>query len=209
SVPADNPFVGNPSARPEIWALGFRNPFTFAVAPGAGTIHVNDVGENTWEEIDVGRAGANYGWPTCEGPCADPSMQNPVYAYQHVDGNCAITGGTFYQGTRFPAEYIGAYFFADFCGNWIKVLRSDHSVANGDPLTYAWDFGDGSGTTGRTVTYAYSRDGAYILTLTVTDQRGGVAQDTVLIQVGHPPTGTVTLPPTGASYRAGDTISYA
>src|SRR5438034_9893032 len=57
-------------------------------------------------------------------------MQNPVYAYQHVDGNCAITGGTFYQGTRFPAEYIGAYFFADFCGNWIKVLRSDHSVAD-------------------------------------------------------------------------------
>jgi len=252
SVPADNPFVGNPSARPEIWALGFRNPFTFAVAPGAGTIHVNDVGESTWEEIDVGRAGANYGWPTCEGPCTDPSMQSPVYAYQHLDGNCAITGGTFYQGTRFPAEYIGAYFFADFCGNWIKVLRSDHSVAdfatvasgfvvdlkvgpdgslyylsratqavhrivaiaggntapvaiasaspttgpaplavtadasgssdpNGDSLTYAWDFGDGSGTTGRTVTYTYSRDGAYILTLTVTDQRGGVAQDTLLI----------------------------
>ena len=124
SAPPDNPFVGNPAARPEIWMLGLRNPFTFAVQPGTGTIHVNDVGENNWEEIDLGAGGANDGWPSCEGPCANPSFEDPLYAYQHVDGNCAITGGTFYQGSRFPATYNGGYFFADFCGKAHLNLES-------------------------------------------------------------------------------------
>src|SRR5206468_6511737 len=91
----------------------------------------------------------------------------------------------------------------------VTADASGSSDPDGDPLTYTWDFGDGSGATGGTATHAYTRDGAYVLRLSANDQRGGVGQDTVLIQVGHPPTGTITLPPTGATYRAGDTISYA
>ncbi|HKB35342.1 MAG TPA: PQQ-dependent sugar dehydrogenase, partial [Gemmataceae bacterium] len=67
SIPSNNPFVNTPGARGEIWALGFRNPFTFAVQPGTGRIFVNDVGEGSWEEIDDLVKGGNYGWNTTEG----------------------------------------------------------------------------------------------------------------------------------------------
>ena len=85
---------------------------------------INDVGQNTWEEIDDGSAGANYGWPIVEGP-NPPNLgfTYPRYAYDHSIG-CAITGGTFYDPPvmRFPLSYAHDYFFADFCGNWIKKL---------------------------------------------------------------------------------------
>ncbi len=64
TIPFDNPFVSRAGARGEVWAYGLRNPFTFAVQPGTGTIFINDVGEASWEEINLGAAGANYGWPT-------------------------------------------------------------------------------------------------------------------------------------------------
>src|SRR5262249_15260644 len=64
STPEDNPFFNaGLGVNPKIWAYGFRNPFTFAVQPGTGLIYINDVGEATWEEINEGRPGANYGWP--------------------------------------------------------------------------------------------------------------------------------------------------
>ena len=69
SIPSDNPFFGNQTGLARaIWAFGLRNPFTFAVQPQTGIIHINDVGLNTWEEINLGAAGANYGWPESEGP---------------------------------------------------------------------------------------------------------------------------------------------
>lgn len=126
SIPADNPFVGEPGARAEIWAYGLRNPFTLAVRPGSGEIFINDVGAGSWEEIDLGRAGANYGWPTCEGSCSTPGMANPIHAYPHSVG-CAITGGAFYEASHFPSSYRGDYFFADFMGGWIGVLDPDNS----------------------------------------------------------------------------------
>ena len=81
---------------------------------------INDVGEVTWEEINEGVAGANYGWPQTEGPTSQPGITPPIYAYQHNTGTvqgCAITGGAFYSGVpqMFPPEYAGHYFFADFC----------------------------------------------------------------------------------------------
>src|SRR5437773_2487502 len=67
SIPTDNPYFNTASgANRAIWALGLRNPFTFAFEPGTGTMYINDVGQSTWEEIDVGRAGANYGWSIIE-----------------------------------------------------------------------------------------------------------------------------------------------
>jgi glucose/arabinose dehydrogenase len=126
SIPTDNPFFSTAAGvNRAIWAMGLRNPFTFGVQPGSGRIFINDVGENTWEEIDDGVAGANYGWPNCEGACSptNPSFRDPIYQYSHAVG-CAIAGGAFYNPatTQFPPAYTGVYFFADLCGAWIRVL---------------------------------------------------------------------------------------
>src|SRR5947207_189129 len=72
TIPPDNPFAADLSAKGEIWALGLRNPFTFGIQPGTGRIFIDDVGQDTWEEIDDGVAGGNYGWPDTEGPTSDP-----------------------------------------------------------------------------------------------------------------------------------------
>jgi glucose/arabinose dehydrogenase len=105
SIPADNPFSGS-----AIWALGLRNPFTFAIQPGTGRMMINDVGENSWEEINEGRPGANYGWGFCEGACnpPNPAYTDPVHQYAHTDG-CSVAGGTFYNPSvaPFPPEYFG------------------------------------------------------------------------------------------------------
>jgi glucose/arabinose dehydrogenase len=123
SVPTDNPFVSTPGAEPRVWALGLRNPFSFAFEPGTGRLFINDVGQDLYEEIDVGQAGANYGWPITEGPTSDPRFVSPLFAYKHNVG-CAITGGTFYRPpiVQFPAQYVGDYFFIDLCGGWIHRL---------------------------------------------------------------------------------------
>jgi glucose/arabinose dehydrogenase len=125
SIPSDNPFFTTASGRNRaIWAMGLRNPFTFAFNPNGPELFINDVGQNTWEEIDDGRAGANYGWPETEGATGDPRFVSPRYTYNHSGGGCAITGGTFYSplNARFPADYSGDYFFADYCGGWIRRL---------------------------------------------------------------------------------------
>ena len=131
TIPADNPtsfpnIAGSPAGNKRaIWAVGLRNPFTFSFQPGTGRMHINDVGQNTWEEVNAGTKGANYGWPTCEGQCATSGMTNPLYQYSSaVAAPCAITGGAFYNPTTptFPAQFIGKYFFADFCAGWIKTL---------------------------------------------------------------------------------------
>ena len=121
SIPSDNPYVGRANVRPEIWASGLRNPFTFAFDPGSQRMLINDVGEATWEEIDQGQSGANYGWPTCEGVCGDPRFVDPVYAYNHNAGpGKSITGAVFYRGSMFPSAFRGQYFFGDYVGNYIK-----------------------------------------------------------------------------------------
>lgn len=123
-IPDDNPFVDTPGARGEIWALGLRNPFTFSVQPGTNRIFVNDVGQNTWEEVNNLVKGGNYGWPNTEGPTNDPDFIAPVFAYRHDTGQPqgrAITGGAFYNPTTnvFPAGFTGDYFFSDLTGNFI------------------------------------------------------------------------------------------
>jgi glucose/arabinose dehydrogenase len=148
SIPGDNPFCNTPNTlKCAVWAYGLRNPYTFAVQPGTGRIHINDVGEGTWEEIDVGTAGANYGWPSTEGPTTAAGVTAPLFAYKHSATvppgtgpggfftGCAITGGTFYPDSgAFPAAYRGSYFFADFCSKWIGRV----DLANGDA---AYTFG--------------------------------------------------------------------
>ncbi|HTK75952.1 MAG TPA: PQQ-dependent sugar dehydrogenase [Gemmataceae bacterium] len=140
SIPTDNPFYSQTTGTSQaIWATGLRNPYTFAFQPGTGRMFIDDVGNNTWEEIDEGTAGANYGWPATEGPTTDPQFQGPLYAYQHDQdglGGCAIVGGTFYNPSggapaAFPTAFDGQYFFADYCGGYVNAV----DVANGNAIT--------------------------------------------------------------------------
>jgi glucose/arabinose dehydrogenase len=132
-IPTDNPFFNQTTGdNRSIWALGVRNPFTFTFQRTTGRMFINDVGQNTWEEINDGIAGSNYGWPTCEGFCnpPNPSFRDPIFAYMNDAQTCAITGGAFYnpQAPQFPSNFVGNYFFADFCGGWIR--RLDPSAGN-------------------------------------------------------------------------------
>jgi len=141
TIPTDNPFYTTASGNNRaIWALGLRNPFKFAVQPSKGTIFINDVGENTWEEINQAKKGANYGWPVHEGVANDndPQYVDPIFAYGHAGSDpattgCSITGGAFYNPTtlQFPPEYEGDYFFADFCGGWIRSFDPSSQEASG------------------------------------------------------------------------------
>ena len=170
TIPRDNPFYKRATGRDRvIWALGLRNPFSFAIKPHKGKVFINDVGEQTWEEINQGAAGANYGWPRYEGPESNPSYRSPVFAYRQGSTNttgCAITGGAFYNPTtrQFPRGYLGDYFFADFCSGWIRRLDAatgdvtgfatglsstvDLKVSKGGSLYYL-SRGDGAGLVGK------------------------------------------------------------
>jgi hypothetical protein len=88
---------------------------------------INDVGQSTWEEINDGIAGSNYGWSICEGVCAPPNanFRNPLFQYGHgtsATTGCAVTGGAFYNPTtaNFPVDYVGKFFYAEFCSGWIR-----------------------------------------------------------------------------------------
>jgi glucose/arabinose dehydrogenase len=134
SIPDNNPFdhPNNPGQKLPIWALGLRQPYSLDVLSGTSPkMFVNDVGEDTWEEIDEVASKANYGWPTHEGPAdlpnPNPDYRNPLFYYPHgntAETGCSITGGAFYDPAtvRFPAQYQGDYFYADFCGGWIRSL---------------------------------------------------------------------------------------
>lgn len=134
TIPTDNPFYATTTGRNRaIWALGLRNPFTFSFQPGSTRMFINDVGQSAWEEINDGIAGSNYGWPTTEGYTSDPSFRGPLFVYGHGNTDstgCAITGGTFYNPptAQFPASYIGDYFFADYCNDWIRVFHPADST---------------------------------------------------------------------------------
>ncbi len=135
SIPSDNPFYNSTESQYRaIWAMGLRNPFTFGFQPGSGRMFINDVGEDTWEEIDEGTAGANYGWPQVEGYGTNSALQNPIYSYVHTPkpycGGC-ITGGTFYNPSNnvFRSQDAGCYFFCDYCNGWIRRLDPANGYA--------------------------------------------------------------------------------
>ncbi len=135
SIPSDNPFFNTASGvNRVIWALGLRNPYTFAFQPNTTRLFVNDVGQSTWEEIDDGIAGSNYGWPDTEGSTSDPRFRSPLFVYGHGNSSttgCAISGGTFYNPptVQFPSSYLGKYFFADLCSGWIRLLDPTNNSA--------------------------------------------------------------------------------
>jgi len=132
-IPGDNPFANNANGyRPEIYAYGFRNPWRFNIDPVTNELFVCDVGENTYEEIDLVRSGKNYGWPLMEGPACYPpgvcdttgkDLKLPLYSYTHDEGS-AIVGGARYWGTRLP-ELMGVFVFADYTSGVVWGLHYD------------------------------------------------------------------------------------
>ncbi len=133
-VPADNPFVGRAGARPEIYALGLRNPWRFSFDRATGDLAIGDVGQDAVEEIDFVRRGrgrgANFGWRPYEGrrrltrePVAGRYVP-PVLQLRHDDGYCSVTGGVFVRD-RALRGLVGRYVYGDFCDGRLRsaVLR--------------------------------------------------------------------------------------
>ena len=130
AVPPDNPFVGTPGARGEIYAYGLRNPWRFSFDRASGDIWAADVGQNRWEEVDRIVAGGNYGWNVMEGfecfqppsGCSVAGLRLPRAAYPNgVD--CSVTGGFVYRGSSLP-ELDGWYVYGDFCSGHIWAVNT-------------------------------------------------------------------------------------
>ena len=154
TIPTDNPFYASAAGvNRAIWALGFRNPFRLEAQPGTGRLFANDVGASSWEEINDVKGGKNYGWPGIEGVRTTQTLpanyQDPLYAYNHSQG-CSITAGAFYNPVtaKFPAAFVGKYFFGDYCKGWLRTL---------DPATKAVT--DFATNIDRPLDVAVSRDG--------------------------------------------------
>lgn len=134
-IPADNPFVGEQTVRHEIYALGLRNPWGLSFDAKTGHLWCADVGQDLWEEINVIKKGANYGWSDREGPEATafhpkPLLPNtattaPVHSYSRLRGEgICIVGGSLYRGTRL-AMLQGMYLFADWGYGHVWALEMD------------------------------------------------------------------------------------
>ena len=132
SIPPGNPFINKKGHRPEIWALGLRNPWRFSFDRKTGDLYIADVGQNKYEEVHVQPAsslgGENYGWDIVEGAhcfqskkCDTTGLVMPVVEYDHSKG-CSITGGMVYRAREYPSLQ-GIYFYSDYCSGRIWGLR--------------------------------------------------------------------------------------
>jgi uncharacterized repeat protein (TIGR03806 family) len=137
-VPADNPFVDGPY-RPEVWGIGFRNPWRWSFDRATGELWAGDVGQGKYEEVDLVRKGGNYGWNIREGAhCFPPEQQNcqtaglidPVVEYGREDGQ-SITGGHVYRGAAIPG-LAGRFVYGDFLSGKIwAVFAGDQGGSEG------------------------------------------------------------------------------
>jgi glucose/arabinose dehydrogenase len=130
AIPPDNPFVNHKKAKPEIFAYGFRNIWRLSFDRKTGALWAADVGQDLWEEIDIVKAGGNYGWSARESSYGFGNLDSvgskpidPVWEYDHQVGK-SITGGYVYRGARLP-QLNGAYLHADFVTGKIWALKYD------------------------------------------------------------------------------------
>jgi glucose/arabinose dehydrogenase len=286
SIPPDNPFAGQQGRRGEIFCFGLRNPWRFTFDSVNGTLFIADVGQNTFEEVNIGRRGGNYGWPNAEGTSNNSNFINPIFTYDHNGGSASITGGISYHGNSFPAEFNGAYFYGDFVLGFIRYLKLNSSNAvisdnefspdagsvvhmtqgpdgaiyyaligesqirkiqfgsgnnsmpvvrvtssarsgllpltinfssagtfdpDGDPLTFRWEFGDGTSANGRQVNHTYRTAQNFNARLTVSDSHGAQVTSRILkIFAGdRPPVPQITLPISGTTVRPGQTVHFS
>lgn len=303
SVPIDNPFYDGAGPNwDSIWAYGLRNPFRAYYDSPTGRLFIGDVGGNDHttsnEEINIGVAGADYGWPNYEGQCPPPCT-SPLHDWEHNGRDSSVTGGFVYRGSQFPSSMRGDYFFADYAQNWIRRLTLDENgkvtgvfnfepasdlvdgptgdivyltegpdgalyyvdlgysdttgtfgiskirrirylqsnqgpiavaAANptsgavplnvsfssagssdpeGEPLTYSWDFGDGTVSSNANPTHTYDQAGQYTARLTVSDGVNSTFSTPILIAAGSPPAATISTPADGRTFRAGDVIAFS
>ena len=300
SVPAGNPFDdgGGPNVD-EIYAYGVRNPWRGSFDDVTGTYYFGDVGGNNpttaYEEINVLAAGANYGWPSCEGPLGPPKagpscpagVTAPLWSYLHfaAEGCCAAVGGEVVRGATVPDELDGAYLYADFNQEQIRYLElgagntvTDEGVVktgtrqvvwlgqgpdghvyylrygyqpgqgelhrlrytpgadqppvihsatanpttgpaplsvsftgnasdpDGDPVSYRWDFGDGTTSTQKNPTHIYTAAGNFQAQLRVTAGGQTTVGSLIGIDVGQAPVASIDAPADGSRFSAGDSI---
>ena len=242
AIPSSNPFQGTDSARcngtgrtdpgkkcQETFAWGLRNPFRMAFDPNTtGTrFFLNDVGQGTWEEIDQGQAGADYGWNVREGHCANgstttcgappPGMTNPIYDYNHSTGCASITGGAFVPHGIWPAAYDGDYLYGDYvCGT---IFRLEPASGGGyTARTFVTGLGANSavhmvfGPAGSTQALYYTTyaNGGQVRRITYT---GSINQTPTAVVKATPTSGpaplSVTFDGSGSSDpNVGDTLTY-
>ncbi|SFD26509.1 PQQ-dependent sugar dehydrogenase [Streptomyces aidingensis] len=135
-IPDDNPFVGTPGAREEIWLYGLRNPWRFSFDPVDGSLWIGDVGQGSWEEFNhlpAGQGGANLGWSCYEGleifdetHCVDgEEYTDPIYTYSPYTGGCAVIGGLVYRGEEYADLVGGTYIATDYCSSVVYAIRED------------------------------------------------------------------------------------
>ena len=237
-IPSTNPFQGDGTARcnrrgrtapglicQETFAWGLRNPFRTVFDPNANDTRffINDVGQTTWEEIDDGTSGADYGWNVREGHCAAGSttdcgappagMTNPIFDYGHDDGCSTITGGAFVPKGVWPPVYDGAYFFSDFtCHKLFQLVPN----SSGGFTRTAFEEGSPPGSAVDMAFGPYGRTQALYYT---TYRNGGEVRR--LRNVNVAPTAKVTAAPTsgpaplsvvfdgsGSSDVDGDALTY-
>jgi len=145
-----------------VWIYGLRNPYRYALHPTTGELFIGDVGWDTWEEVNRGTRGANYGWPCFEGNLPQPLYQSqlpecaslpasavtpPLVWWAHENASPSLpgydpnylgytaVGGTFYTGDAYPQLYSGSFFYADYVGGWIRRLVLDAAGnVTGNPL---------------------------------------------------------------------------
>jgi glucose/arabinose dehydrogenase len=153
AIPPDNMFVGIAGAD-EIFALGLRNPFRASFDRATGDFFIGDVGEGTWEEIDSGVLGANYGWPLYEGPAgsgtvAAGTLTAPIHSYNHSVGNAVIAGYVYrgqsdgLQGQLFFADLNGKIFTLRYNGaNWVVTQRTSQIATDSGAINTPTSFGE-------------------------------------------------------------------
>ncbi|MFO0775532.1 MAG: PQQ-dependent sugar dehydrogenase [Nitrospiraceae bacterium] len=135
AIPADNPFA-NGGGRPEVFALGLRNPWRFSFDAATGALWVGDVGQDRWEEVSVVTRGGNYGWRLMEAAhcyepsdgCAREGLTLPVVEYARQTPRCSVIGGYVYRGRAIPS-LVGQYLFSDYCSG--EIMSAPAGSASG------------------------------------------------------------------------------
>ncbi|MEM6527803.1 MAG: PQQ-dependent sugar dehydrogenase, partial [Chloroflexota bacterium] len=148
AIPESNPFVGSTFGAEEVWAYGLRNVWRFSFDRTTGDMYMGDVGQNRWEEVNyqpAGQGGQNYGWNIMEGTnpfsgAAIPAdLTGPIAEYQHINGNCSVTGGYVYRGEAIPTLQ-GAYIYGDYCSGQVWAAYRDASGVWQSDLLIDTDF---------------------------------------------------------------------
>ncbi len=167
-IPADNPFVGSAVGADEVFAYGLRNPWRYSIDHEDRLIYIGDVGQDRFEEvsvISVDEPGHNLGWIVMEGTacfqraCTPEDYTAPVLDYSHSDG-CSITGGYVYRGQAIP-ELNGTYFYADWCGSWVRSFEYVAGEVTGEK-----DWTDEIGKVGQITSFGLDHEGELLILTT-------------------------------------------